>query len=201
MQSALLSAARAEELGLGADRIILSAKVSAVQDLVSVYTKLAARSALRAARRPHRGRHGLQGHRRLHRRHRPLAAGGHRRHHPRLADAGARRRPHARGAGRPGDPAEHGAEVVRAGGRRLPGLRAHHLHRLPGARARRAGHDPRPHARVAPALSRRRDDEPRGHGLHRERPRRIQAGRHRHLAAGDGRGSRRAGVYRRARRR
>jgi (E)-4-hydroxy-3-methylbut-2-enyl-diphosphate synthase len=44
VQSALLSAARAQELGLGADRIILSAKVSAVQDLVSVYAKLAARS-------------------------------------------------------------------------------------------------------------------------------------------------------------
>ncbi len=44
VQSALLSATRAEELGLGADRIILSAKVSAVQDLVSVYTMLAERS-------------------------------------------------------------------------------------------------------------------------------------------------------------
>jgi (E)-4-hydroxy-3-methylbut-2-enyl-diphosphate synthase len=43
VQSALLSAERAEELGLGADRIVLSAKVSAVQDLVSVYTLLAAR--------------------------------------------------------------------------------------------------------------------------------------------------------------
>ena len=43
VQSALLSAARAEELGLGADRIILSAKVSAVQDLVAVYTMLAER--------------------------------------------------------------------------------------------------------------------------------------------------------------
>ena len=44
VQSALLSAARAEGLGLGADRIVISAKVSAVQDLVSVYTLLAARS-------------------------------------------------------------------------------------------------------------------------------------------------------------
>src|SRR6185503_13367800 len=44
VQSALLSAERAEELGLGGDRIILSAKVSAVQDLVAVYAKLAARS-------------------------------------------------------------------------------------------------------------------------------------------------------------
>jgi (E)-4-hydroxy-3-methylbut-2-enyl-diphosphate synthase len=44
VQSALLSAARAEDLGMGPERIILSAKVSAVQDLVSVYTLLAARS-------------------------------------------------------------------------------------------------------------------------------------------------------------
>jgi (E)-4-hydroxy-3-methylbut-2-enyl-diphosphate synthase len=43
VQSALLSAQRAEELGLGPERIVLSAKVSAVQDLVSVYTLLAAR--------------------------------------------------------------------------------------------------------------------------------------------------------------
>jgi (E)-4-hydroxy-3-methylbut-2-enyl-diphosphate synthase len=42
-QSALLSAKRAQELGLGADRIILSAKVSAVQDLVAVYKMLASR--------------------------------------------------------------------------------------------------------------------------------------------------------------
>jgi (E)-4-hydroxy-3-methylbut-2-enyl-diphosphate synthase len=43
VQSALLSAERAEAIGLSADRIIISAKVSAVQDLVSVYTLLAAR--------------------------------------------------------------------------------------------------------------------------------------------------------------
>ena len=44
VQSALLSAARAEEIGLGADRIIISGKVSAVQDLIAVYKMLAARS-------------------------------------------------------------------------------------------------------------------------------------------------------------
>jgi len=44
VQSALLSAGRAEEIGLGKDRIILSAKVSAVQDLITVYRMLAARS-------------------------------------------------------------------------------------------------------------------------------------------------------------
>lgn len=44
VQSALLSAALAEDIGLPRDRIILSAKVSAVQDLIAVYVKLAERS-------------------------------------------------------------------------------------------------------------------------------------------------------------
>ncbi len=44
VQSALLSAARAEEIGLPKNRIILSAKVSAVQDLIAVYVELARRS-------------------------------------------------------------------------------------------------------------------------------------------------------------
>jgi (E)-4-hydroxy-3-methylbut-2-enyl-diphosphate synthase len=44
VQSALLSAARAEEIGLPRNRIILSAKVSAVQDLIAVYCELARRS-------------------------------------------------------------------------------------------------------------------------------------------------------------
>ena len=44
VQSAILSATMAEEIGLGRDKIILSAKVSGVQDLISVYTELATRS-------------------------------------------------------------------------------------------------------------------------------------------------------------
>src|SRR3981081_2451245 len=44
VQSALLSAARAEEIGLPKNRMILSAKVSAVQDLIAVYRELARRS-------------------------------------------------------------------------------------------------------------------------------------------------------------
>jgi (E)-4-hydroxy-3-methylbut-2-enyl-diphosphate synthase len=44
VQSALLSAVRAEEIGLGKDKIILSAKVSGVQDLITVYRMLASRS-------------------------------------------------------------------------------------------------------------------------------------------------------------
>jgi (E)-4-hydroxy-3-methylbut-2-enyl-diphosphate synthase len=41
--SALESAAKAREIGLAADRIVLSCKVSAVQDLIGVYRALAAR--------------------------------------------------------------------------------------------------------------------------------------------------------------
>jgi (E)-4-hydroxy-3-methylbut-2-enyl-diphosphate synthase len=44
VQSALLSAERAEEIGLPREKIILSAKVSAVQDLIAVYVELAKRS-------------------------------------------------------------------------------------------------------------------------------------------------------------
>ena len=43
IQSALLSARRAEELGMGRDKIILSTKVSDVQHLIAVYQDLAAR--------------------------------------------------------------------------------------------------------------------------------------------------------------
>ena len=43
VQSAILSAERAEELGMGRDKMILSCKVSEVQDLVAVYRELARR--------------------------------------------------------------------------------------------------------------------------------------------------------------
>lgn len=43
IQSALLSAQLAEDVGLGRDKIILSAKVSRVQDLIAVYSQLAER--------------------------------------------------------------------------------------------------------------------------------------------------------------
>jgi (E)-4-hydroxy-3-methylbut-2-enyl-diphosphate synthase len=43
IRSALDSAARAEELGLARDRIVLSCKVSGVQDLIAVYRELARR--------------------------------------------------------------------------------------------------------------------------------------------------------------
>src|SRR5690606_26921726 len=43
IRSALDSAARAEELGLGRDRILLSCMVAGVQELIAVYRSLAAR--------------------------------------------------------------------------------------------------------------------------------------------------------------
>lgn len=43
VRSALESAAHAERIGLGADKIVISAKVSRVQDMVAVYRALAAR--------------------------------------------------------------------------------------------------------------------------------------------------------------
>ena len=44
VRSALISAKRAEEIGLAKNRIVISAKVSAVQDLIAVYRMLAQRS-------------------------------------------------------------------------------------------------------------------------------------------------------------
>jgi (E)-4-hydroxy-3-methylbut-2-enyl-diphosphate synthase len=46
VESAIRSAERAEEIGLGHDRIILSAKVSAVPELIEVYRRLARRTDL-----------------------------------------------------------------------------------------------------------------------------------------------------------
>src|SRR5476649_2712489 len=44
VQSAMLSAARAEDIGLPKNRMVLSVKVSSVQDLIACYTELAPRS-------------------------------------------------------------------------------------------------------------------------------------------------------------
>ena len=72
--SAIGSAQRAEELGLPGDRIILSCKVSAVQDLDRRVRRTRAPLRLSAASRPHRSGHGQQGHRRVDRRARRAAA-------------------------------------------------------------------------------------------------------------------------------
>ena len=135
VQSALLSAERAEEIGLPRSKIIISGKVSAVQDLIAVYAELARRSdyalhlGLTEAGMGSKGivaSSAAMGY---------SAAARHRRHHSRVADAGAERRPHAGSEGRPGAVADLGTAHLRAAGRRLPRLRAYHLDDLPGTGA------------------------------------------------------------------
>ena len=95
------------------------------------------RGALRlcAPSRAHRGGDGIEGHRRLVGRDGHPVAAGDRRHDPRLADARAQRRPDAGSAGVAGAAADHGVPPVPAGGRGVPGLRAHDLDGVPVARA------------------------------------------------------------------
>ena len=197
VQSALLSAKRAEEIGLSKDKIILSAKVSAVQDLIAVYQELARRSdyaihlGLTEAGMGSKGivastaalgilmQQGIGDTIRI------------------SLDARARRRPHGRGEGRAGNFADDGLPRVRAAGGRVPRLRPHHLDHVPGARARHPGLHPRVDADLEDAVSGRRGFERGRDGLHRERPGREQARRHRHLAARHRRDARRARVHRR----
>ncbi len=156
IRSALDSAERAVELGLPRDHIVLSCKVSGVQDLISVYRDIAARCDYPLHLGLTEAGMGSKGIVASTAAHGGPAAGRHRRHDPRLADARAGRRPHPgshRGAGNAPD---HGAAVVHADGDRLPGLRPHHQHLLPGTGAA----DP-----VAPASSHARMEETlRGRG-------------------------------------
>ena len=201
VQSALSSADYARELGMNPDQIIISCKVSGVQDLITVYRALAAALRLRAAPGPDRSRHGHQGHGGLGRGAVGAAAGRHRRHHPRQPDAAARRGAHAGGGDRAGDPAGAGPAQLQPQRHRLPGLRPHHQRNLPGAGQAHRRPPARDDAGVEDALPRRREPEGGGDGLHRQRPRRKQACRHRHQPARHRRGAGRAGVHRRRRRR
>ena len=85
VQSALLSAQRAEEIGLPRDKIILSAKVSAVQDLIAVYLELGRRSNYAIHLGLTEAGMGSKGIVASSRRARRADAAGHRRHHPHLA--------------------------------------------------------------------------------------------------------------------
>ena len=170
VQSALLSAARAEEIGLPKNRIVLSAKVSAVQDLIAVYTELARRSdyALHLGlTEAGMGSKGIVA---------SSAAMGV------LLQQGIGDtirvsltpepdwRPHARSAGRARTAADHGSAYLRAAGRRLSRLRAHHLDHIPGVGRRHPGLHPLIDAAMENALPGRGDAYRRGDGLHRQRP-------------------------------
>ena len=142
LQSALRSAELAELTGLAHDRIVISAKVSGVRDLVDVYRLLAARCdyplhlGLTEAGMGMKGTVGVHG--------RPLdpAERGHRRHDPRLAHAGARRRPHRGSADRAAGAPVAGDALVPAAGLGVSRLRPHHQHVLPGHGAAHPGLPP-----------------------------------------------------------
>ena len=137
--SAVGSAERARELGLGADRIVLSCKVSAVQDLIAVYRELARQCDYALHLGLTEAGMGSKGIVASTAALAVAAAGGDRRHHPHLADARARRRPDAGGRGRAGDPADHGAARLRAAG---------------GCVSQAAGGPPAPSFRSSPRRSR-----------------------------------------------
>ncbi len=98
--SAIESARRAEAMGLDGNQIILSCKVSGVQDLISVYRELARRSDYALHLGLTEAGMGTKGTVASGRRAVRAAARGHRRHHPRVAHAPAGRSPHAGGGGR-----------------------------------------------------------------------------------------------------
>ena len=177
VQSALLSAERAIELGLGADRIVLSAKVSAVQGLITVLCH--ARRALRVSRciwltEAGMGSKGIVA---------SSAALGALLQQgigapPHLADARAERRPHARGEGRAG--AAAGAWASAPSPLSPPArLRAHHV-----AAFQELARDIQDFIRDVDAgleapLSGGGDAHRRGDGLHRQRARQVETRRYR----------------------
>ena len=197
VQSGILSAERAGELGMGADKIIISAKVSAVQDLVAVYTMLAGRC-----------RYAL---------HLGLTEAG-------MGSKGIVASTAAMGIllqqgigdtirvsltpGPGGDRTQEvrvAQEILQTMGLRsfVPIVAA-----CPGCGRttstvfQELASDIQAHVRERMGvwrgeISGRGEPQPRGHGLHRQRPGRIQARRHRHLAARHRRGAVGPGLHRR----
>ena len=197
VQSALISAARAMELGLGPDKIVLSAKVSAVQDLIAVYAMLAARSELAL--------------------HLGLTEAG-------MGSKGIVASSAALGVLLQqgiGDTIRISLTPEPNGDRTLEVKVAQELLQSMGFRAfvplvaacpgcgrttsttfQELARDIQDFIREVDAgveapLSRRGDADRRGDGLHRQRSGRIEARRYRHLAARHRRGAGRAGVHRR----
>ena len=199
LQSALRSAELAEATGLGHDRIIISAKVSGVADLVTVYRELARRCDYPLHLGLTEAGMGMKG---------------------TVASTAALAILLADGIGdtirvsltpQPGgDRAEEvrismqvlqslGTAIVPAAGERVSRLRPddEHVLRRDGAAYRRA------HRRTPAGLDvdlprhRRRGHARRGHGLRRERARGVAPRRHRDQPAGHVRGARRARLHRR----
>ncbi len=198
MQSALLSAELAEEIGLPREKIILSAKVSQVQDLIAVYTELAKRSdhALHLGlTEAGMGTKGIVA---------SSAAMGI------LLQQGIGDTIRVSLTPEPGGDRTREVQVAQEllqtmGFRQFvpivaacPGCGRTTSTVFQELAADDPGRSEEEHAGLARAISRRRRPQGRRHGLHRQRSRRIQARRHRHLAAGHRRDAGRAGLHRRA---
>ena len=183
VESALRSAELAEEFGLPHNYIILSAKVSGVQDLIDVYRSLAARCdyplhlGLTEAGMGAKGIVGSaagSG---------SAVAGRHRRYHPRIAHAGAQRQSRRRSFCRPADSAIAGDSQLHSAGHGLSRLRTHHQHFLPGNGGADPDLSPHQHAGLERQVSWDRRAESCCDGLRGQRARRIQACQHRHFIA------------------
>jgi (E)-4-hydroxy-3-methylbut-2-enyl-diphosphate synthase len=181
--SALGSARRAEEIGLAPEQIILSCKMSGVQDLISVYRGWRGAATIRstsASPKPawYQGTVASTA---------ALAV---------LLQEGIGDTIRVSLTPQPGEARTQevvvALEILHIGLRSFnPSVTASRLrpddeHHLPGARQADRRLPARADAGLEGALSRRRDDEGRGHGLHRQRPGREQARRHRHQPAGHG---------------
>ena len=192
--SALDNAAAAERYGLRRDQIILSAKVSGVRDLIDVYSQLGCPLRLCAAPGTDRGRHGHEGRGCLNRRAVAPAAGGNWRYDSRFAHSDAGWRSQRGGALRAADSAVAGHTQLYAAGDQLPRLRANHLNLLPGAGRTDSELPGGTDARVEEAIRGSRGAEAGRDGLRGQWAGRVEAREHRHLAAGNVRGTEGPGV-------
>ena len=183
IESALRSARFAEECGLGHDRIVISAKVSAVQDLVEVYQRLAKECdyplhlGLTEAGMGMKGivasTAGLaillqQGIGDTIRVSLTPSPGGDRTEEVQVRTANF---------------AVPGPAQLHASGDVVPRMRPNDQHLLPGTGRPGAAILARADARLAHCISRRGGSARGGHGLRRERAGRKQARRHRDFAA------------------
>ncbi len=195
--SALNSAGLAEKYGLRPDQIILSAKVSGVQDLIDVYRSLAARCSYALHLGLTEAGMGAKGI---------------------VASSAAMGVLLQEGIGDTirvsltpapnGDRTEEvrvGQQILQSLGIRsftpqvtaCPGMRPHHQHLLPGNGPADSVLPARPDAGLEGTLHRRGRDEGRGDGLRSERPGRVETCKPGHLTAGNVRGTEGAGLRRR----
>ena len=149
IRSAVDSAARAESIGLSRDRIILSCKVSGVQELIAVYRDLAARCDYALHLGLTEAGHGLKRHHRVQRGARRADAVGYRRHHPHFVDARTGCIANGRGHRRARTVADDGIALVYAVGYRVSRLRSHDQRVFPGTGANGAGACASKNARMA----------------------------------------------------